>query len=144
MEFRLAQVIASLSIVFLPSASFAASSWFSLKDNDGFKRFSVSAGWLHVMPQGKPNDIKINTVVDEGRSTDIGDIRYQDIADNSSNIDPVTKAALKTASALNKGVVSGDLLKTLGASSEIYGLNQWTAPGTGFKSRRCGYFGTGV
>lgn len=134
MEFRLAQVITSLSIVFLPHVSFAESSWFSLDNNNGFKRFSVSAGWLHVMPQGKPNDINIRTVVEEGRPTGIGDIRYQDIAENSSNIDPVTKAALKTASGLNKGVVSGDLLKTLGASSEIYGLNQWTAAGTGLQA----------
>ena len=26
-----------------------------------FKRFSVSAGWLHVMPQGKANPFNINT-----------------------------------------------------------------------------------
>ena len=32
-----------------------------------FKRFSVSAGWLHVMPQGKANPFNINTAVANGR-----------------------------------------------------------------------------
>nr|WP_180130380.1 MULTISPECIES: hypothetical protein [unclassified Acinetobacter] len=28
-----------------------------------FKRFSVSAGWMHVMPQGKANPFNIRTAV---------------------------------------------------------------------------------
>ncbi|XID75552.1 OmpW family protein [Alkanindiges sp. WGS2144] len=134
---RLAQFALPLSMIFLQQSALAEASWFSFKEGDGFRRFSVSAGWLHVMPQGKPNNININinTVVEEGRSTGIGDIRYQDIEENSTNIDPVTKAALKTAAGLNKGVVSGDLLKTLGADSQIYGLDQWSAEGTGLKAQ---------
>ena len=27
-----------------------AADWFSMKDGDNFKRFSVSAGWLHGIP----------------------------------------------------------------------------------------------
>ena len=43
----------------LPTVTSAASPYFSLKDGDGFKRFSVSAG--HAMPQasGKPLSISI-------------------------------------------------------------------------------------
>lgn len=43
----------SVSILTLPLISHADSPYFSLKDGDGFKRFSVSVGALHVMPQGK-------------------------------------------------------------------------------------------
>ncbi|EOH6086207.1 OmpW family protein, partial [Acinetobacter baumannii] len=37
----------------LPTVTSAASPYFSLKDGDGFKRFSVSAGPLYVKPTGK-------------------------------------------------------------------------------------------
>ncbi len=43
--------LALSSTLALPTVSFAESSYFSLKDGDGFKRFSVSAGWLHAMPR---------------------------------------------------------------------------------------------
>ncbi len=37
----------------LPTFTYAASPYFSFKDGDGFKRFSVSAGPLYVKPTGK-------------------------------------------------------------------------------------------
>ena len=40
--------LSSLSVI-----SYANSPYFSLKHGDGLKRFSVSVGALHVMPQGK-------------------------------------------------------------------------------------------
>jgi len=39
-----------------------------------FKRFSVSAGWLHVMPQGKANPFNINTAVKNGTTAKVGTI----------------------------------------------------------------------
>lgn len=39
-----------------------------------FKRFSVSAGWLHVMPQGKANPFNINTAVANGTTSTVGAI----------------------------------------------------------------------
>ena len=39
-----------------------------------FKRFSVSAGWLHVMPQGKANPFNINTSVANGTQAKVGSI----------------------------------------------------------------------
>ncbi|HRM52045.1 MAG TPA: OmpW family protein, partial [Acinetobacter johnsonii] len=38
------------SIAALPMLTHADSPYFSLQDGDGFKRFSVSVGALHVMP----------------------------------------------------------------------------------------------
>jgi hypothetical protein len=62
------------SVLFaLPTFTFADSPYFSLKDGDGFKRFSVSAGWLHAMPQGS-NPININTSVAEGTKSKVGDV----------------------------------------------------------------------
>ncbi len=39
-----------------------------------FKRFSVSAGWLHVMPQGKANPFNINTAVKNESVAKVGTI----------------------------------------------------------------------
>ena len=39
-----------------------------------FKRFSVSAGWLHVMPQGKANPFDISTSVPSGTKANVGQI----------------------------------------------------------------------
>ena len=41
---------------------------FSLQDGDGFKRFSVSVGALHVMPQGKVNLPSQYTSVKDGET----------------------------------------------------------------------------
>lgn len=38
------------------------------------KRFSVSAGWLHVMPQGSANPININTAVKANQKYAVGEI----------------------------------------------------------------------
>ncbi|MFV5465021.1 OmpW family protein, partial [Acinetobacter sp. 207] len=46
------KTLCCLALSSLPVISYANSPYFSLKDGDGFKRFSVSVGALHVMPQG--------------------------------------------------------------------------------------------
>jgi len=55
-------IVSSLSVI--TSMSYA----------EGFKRFSVSAGWLHVMPQGKANLFNINTAVKNGTAAKVGTI----------------------------------------------------------------------
>ncbi|WP_347019872.1 OmpW/AlkL family protein [Acinetobacter calcoaceticus] len=55
-------ILSSLSVI--TSMSYA----------EGFKRFSVSAGWLHVMPQGKANPFNINTAVKNGTVAKVGTI----------------------------------------------------------------------
>ncbi|MEB3790506.1 OmpW/AlkL family protein [Acinetobacter sp. IK40] len=47
-----------------------------------FKRYSVSAGWLHVMPQGKANRFNINTNVKNGTVADVGMISGDTILKN--------------------------------------------------------------
>ncbi|MBK0062084.1 MULTISPECIES: OmpW/AlkL family protein [unclassified Acinetobacter] len=49
-------------------------STFGLVHADDFKRFSVSAGWLHVMPQGKANPFDISTSVPSGTNVAVGEI----------------------------------------------------------------------
>ena len=41
---------------------------FAYADSTNFKRWAVSAGWMHVMPQGKANSTHVTTAVKEGGS----------------------------------------------------------------------------
>ena len=70
------------SIAALPMLTHADSPYFSLQDGDGFKRFSVSVGALHVMPQGKAQPFRVNTSVKEGETAKVGDIKAQTVLDN--------------------------------------------------------------
>ena len=60
----------------------ADSPYFSLHDGDGFKRFSVSVGALHVMPQGKAQPFRVNTSVKENERAKVGDVKSQTVKDN--------------------------------------------------------------
>ncbi|EPQ3760955.1 OmpW/AlkL family protein, partial [Acinetobacter baumannii] len=51
MKIKLSKIVIASSLLIFTNMSYA----------EGVKRFSVSAGWLHVMPQGKANPFNINT-----------------------------------------------------------------------------------
>jgi len=61
MKIKVLSSIAALSACALVSSNASAED----RSKD-FKRWSVSAGWLHVMPQGKPNIMSINTAAKNG------------------------------------------------------------------------------
>jgi outer membrane protein W len=112
---------------------FADSSLFSIQDGDGFKRFAVSAGWLHVMPQGKPNNLNINTAVPPGRETGVGEINVSDITENA-DLSLTQAGLLNTLGALTGGVIPEDVSNGLNAKASVYGIDQWRAQGTGIKA----------
>ena len=87
MEFQINEkMLACMAgLVTLPMVAHADSPYFSLQDGDGFKRFSVSVGALHVMPQGKAQPFKVNTAVKESETSKVGDIS---IASVKNNLDP--------------------------------------------------------
>lgn len=76
------------SLAAIPAISYADSPYFSLQDGDGFKRFSVSVGALHVMPQGKAQPFQINTAVKDGEVSKNGDIQVDTVLNNlNPNVD---------------------------------------------------------
>ena len=127
----------------LPTITFADSPYFSLKDGDGFKRFSVSAGWLHAMPQGNGNPININTSVAEGTKSKVGDIRVdsvlgaidQSTKDGKTKHDkletlvnnPLTKPLITHEGSDGKRYLNGEVA----GEATINGLSNWQAQGTG-------------
>lgn len=111
--------------------AFAGNSLFSIKDGTGFKRFSVSAGWLHVMPQGKPNNLTNKTAVRDGYEAGVGGARLSDITENA-----VTKNGLTTLLGLiDSSQITGGYLPDLGLKANIYGLEQWQSPNTGLQAQ---------
>ena len=116
----------------LPTISSAAESgYFSLED-EGFKRFSLSIGALHVMPQGKAQPFKVNTAIYENYESKVGNIQASTVIDN---LDPdrkpnyLVEGIVKIISAL-QGNVSG----TISGNSYINGLSSWDNPGTGLEA----------
>ncbi|WP_336141772.1 OmpW/AlkL family protein [Acinetobacter sp. 102] len=112
----------------LPTLTFADSPYFSLKDGDGFKRFSVSAGWLHAMPQGSANPVNINTSVAEGTKAKVGDVSKQAVlaaADRDSNkllYDAIKIQPLDPVPGLLTGTAT------------VNDLSNWQSQGTGLEA----------
>ena len=134
----------SVSILTLPLISHADSPYFSLKDGDGFKRFSVSVGALHVMPQGKAQPININTAVAEGENTKVGDVKVNSVLDSideSKDGATIKKNFLKSAVDLDiLQLISYNengekyLRSSTSGDATINGLSNWQAQGTGLEA----------
>lgn len=122
------KTLCCLAVSSLPIVSYANSPYFSLQDGDGFKRFSVSVGALHVMPQGKAQPFRVNTAIQNGYTADVGEVQSQTVKDNlRDGFEP----PLLLSGALN-------LLPTVPANmsgqATISGLEQWDNPGTGLEA----------
>src|SRR5690606_34881517 len=116
----------------LPMVAHADSPYFSLQDGDGFKRFSVSVGALHVMPQGKAQPFSVNTAVKNAETSQVGDIS---IASVKNNLDPEMDSNLSTVFVnILDQFGSETLPAALSGRAEIYGLESWNNPGTGLEA----------
>ena len=120
------------SLVSFPVISHADSPYFSLKEGDGFKRFSVSVGALHVMPQGKAQAFQVNTAVKNGEVSQNGNIQVDTVL---NNLNPdVDQAGLAAALKFLGFFTGGNLPAGLSGSSKISGLEHWEAQGTGLEA----------
>lgn len=136
-------LVASCSLT--PMLSHASSPYFSFKDGDGFKRFSVSVGALHVKPTGHAQPFQINTAVDEGQKAAVGDVKVDSVLgaiDESQSGATAKKNFLKTAVDLDvigllsyKDETGTKYLKSnVAGEATINGLSQWESEGTGLEA----------
>lgn len=116
---------------------------FSVQAQD-YKRFSVSAGWLHVMPQGKANPFNINTGVKNGTKATVGSIStasflnsvdpnatFADLGGEVFNTKETLTEFLQDdilSSLLTDG--NGNILPEVAGSATIDGLESWRSAGT--------------
>lgn len=147
-------VCIATSCMALPMLSHAQSPYFSLKDGDGFKRFSVSVGALHVMPQGKAQPFQVDTIVDEGTKAKVGDVLGSSVVDaiDTSVSGASTKKSLLSSllkgeeAILDTGITQQGLISFKGSDGKQYlkssiageaeldGLSTWNNPGTGLEA----------
>lgn len=134
------------TIAALPALSYANSPYFSLKDGDGFKRFSVSVGALHVMPQGQAQPFQVNTAINQGYKSRVGDIKTSSVLnaiDESVEGASTKKKTLETV--LNTPLINNlvsykdengvQYLKgSVSGEANIKGLESWSNPGTGLEA----------
>ena len=117
------------------------------KSDGSFKRFSVSAGWLHASPQGKANPMQTTTVIKDGTVANNGSIKVSTVKDViDSKQDP--KAIKGINDALELLTDDTDLsdaylklpilpkipLGDISGTSVINGLESWTSAGTGLEA----------
>lgn len=111
-----------------------------------FKRFSVSAGWMHVMPQGKANPFNINTAVANGTQAKVGTISAEGFlkaidpnaiyneGSNSANLkDTLTDLVNSPLGGLIKDK-DGNIKSEIAGIATINGLDNWSAEGTGLEA----------
>lgn len=128
------RALLSVSLVFIAGNSFA----------EGFKRFSVSAGWLHVMPQGKANPFNINTMVQNGQKATVGTLSRKGFL---NSIDPdmlipetdqtykkSLEIVLRDPSSTETMDGNGNFKPAVTGTAEINGLGGWQAAGTGLEA----------
>lgn len=132
----------------------------SIANAQEFKRFSVTAGWMHVMPQGKANPFNINTQVKADQNYAIGSISqnafFDSIPSEALMTDGVggtmpAKEFLEQIFAPNSMGAGSSLAGVLGAlvdstnqysdvnstatgSASLQGIDHWTAQGTGLEA----------
>lgn len=137
---KLGVLVVSIALLSVTQSGFTAT-------GGSFKRFSVSAGWLHVMPQGKANPFNINTAVQNGTSSTVGSIS-KDAFLNS--IDPnATLGEGEFAFNLKDNFemimnepslydlifdASGNIKQDLAGTATVSGLEHWQAQGTGLEA----------
>ncbi|MGE8540497.1 MAG: OmpW/AlkL family protein [Acinetobacter sp.] len=120
------------SMLAAPMITHADSPYFSLHDGDGFKRFSVSVGALHVMPQGKAQPFHVNTSVKNGETAKVGDISIDAVKANMDpNMDPnLSTVFVKFLDTIGTNTLPGELSGT----AQVNGLESWDNPGTGLEA----------
>lgn len=127
-------VKAVLPVAILLSANLAYA------DSSNFKRWAVSAGWLHVMPQGNANPININTAVVEGEKYKVGSaLTGRDVMENSNLLEKYQAGEFSAIANIGiKSMIAGfekdpttldkplSNLMTKNAHSNVHGISQWT------------------
>ncbi len=107
------------------------SKYFSM-EAEGFKRFSVSVGALHVMPQGKAQPFKVSTAAYEGIQSDVGEISSQAVIDNrAENSSGLANWLIDLINGVNP---NSTLPAFMSGTANIYGLENWNNPGTGLEA----------
>lgn len=137
MRFKLYPFFISFGMWALCPVAQAASPLFSLQDGDNFKRFSVSAGWLNVMPQGQPNPAHNTTALPANANAKVGEVKASTVLANLKD----GKTDNKLLQGALKLLGDNNVPTALSGSADIRGLDQWVSSGTGLEAQNINTLG---
>ena len=123
-------------LLFSQSAT-AAFDYFK-KSDDGFKRFSVSAGWLHAEPTGDATPVRNTTAIKDGTDAKNGSVtvgEVKQVLDPAQGADRI-KAIKGTLNLLGDetDLSNAPILGNVSGQTKIYGLENFATLGTGLES----------
>ncbi|TCM65238.1 outer membrane protein W [Acinetobacter calcoaceticus] len=122
----------ALSLITIPILSHAdtESADFKVSEQPEFKRFSISAGWLHAMPQGSANAFNNSTLVAEGTQSKVGEVSK----------DAVLSAAVRSSNPtlyeLIRLLPLNNIPSALSGTSTVNGLSNWQSANTGLEAQQ--------
>ena len=131
-------IVCAMAVPLLFSQSATAAFDYFKKSDDGFKRFSVSAGWLHAKPTGDATPVRNTTAIKEGTDHKNGSItagEVKEVLDPAQGADRVSSIK-KTLGYLGDktDLSNAPFLGDVSGQTKIYGLGNFATPGTGLES----------
>ncbi len=111
---------------------------FDYFNTDGsFKRFSVSAGWLHAKPTGDATPIQNTTAIKDGTVAKNGSVKAKTVKDIIvPNQAPNIMSSLEILDALSADTDLSNVegIGDVSGATKISGLQSFATPGTGLES----------
>lgn len=128
---------ALISALIIPT-TYADTPLFSFNSGSDFKRFSLSAGWLHAMPQGKANPVNVRTSAKNGTYR-VGDVQIDSVTNAIANTPEGDAARKKLDDVVSLGktlqLIKDDTLTAdMSGRAEINSLESWENPNTGLEA----------
>lgn len=138
-------MLVGVNCMVLPNMCFATD-YFKDNSSPEFKRFSISAGWLHVMPQGQGNALNNRTAIAEGTTSNVGRVSVQSVLNAIDTSTATGQSKKDTLNGLVNSPIIGDLITeningvkylpaSLAGTATINGLSQWQSAGTGLQAQ---------
>lgn len=129
----------ALSLTVFPVLSHAEKSDFKIKEDQGFKRFSISAGWLHASPQGSANALHASTAVQNG-DYQVGDVSLDAVTGAIAPTEAGDAAKKKLLGVAKLGetlglIKNGVLTADMSGKANINSLESWDNPNTGLEAQ---------
>ncbi len=140
-------IACAMAVPLLFSQSATAAFDYFKKSDDGFKRFSVSAGWLHAKPTGDATPVRNNTAIKEGTDAKNGSItagEVKEVIDRNQSAEVLAKVDPVFGTDKMPGILPSNTdlsnvkfplpLGDVSGNTVINGLGSFATPGTGLES----------
>ncbi|AOA57610.1 OmpW/AlkL family protein [Acinetobacter larvae] len=131
-------IILGLAVVTSPINSYAESDDFKISQAHTFKRFSISAGWLHAAPLGQANPFHIATGALNGDYR-VGTIKLDTVNDAvaATSAGEAAQKRLNTVASAGEfiGIIQdGTLTPEMSGRVNVQGIEQWQNANTGLEA----------